>query len=136
MIQCSAYGRLGADPKERETKAGKAMATASIAVDVAAYDAAGEVTMWLSVAAFGKVADQLLRHAKGDLLAVMGRLTLRQWQDREGRERETWSLLAESLHSSRTVRPGGKRKADSKQAAFNMQAPNDAGRPFNDELPP
>ena len=32
MIRVSAYGRIGADPVERETKNGKAMVTVSLAV--------------------------------------------------------------------------------------------------------
>lgn len=135
MLTCSAYGRLGKTPERKETRNEKVMAVSSLAVDVASYDAAGEVTMWISIAAFGRTAEQLLRHDKGDLLSVMGRLTLRQWQDREGRDRESWSLLAESLHSSRTVRPKGGRKRTPQQQAMDMQAPQRNPRDPNDPIP-
>jgi len=34
MIRASVYGRLGGDPVERQTRNGKAMVTASLAVNV------------------------------------------------------------------------------------------------------
>ncbi len=64
MIQASIYGRLGGDPVERETRNGNAMATASLAVNVARASA-DEDTAWFSLADFGKTGEALLRHHKG-----------------------------------------------------------------------
>ena len=52
MIQASIYGRLGADPVERETRAGKVMVTVSLAVNAGRPDA-GDETVWVSLVAFG-----------------------------------------------------------------------------------
>ncbi len=109
MIQASIYGRLGGDPVERETRNGNAMATASLAVNVARASA-DEDTAWFSLAAFGKTGEALLRHQKGDLLAAMGPLTRRKYTDRNSVDREGWSLTCEQIVSARTVRPGGARK--------------------------
>ncbi len=107
MIRASAYGRLGGDPVQRETR--NAMVTASLAVNVARTNA-DEITSWFSLAAFGKTGEALLRHHKGDLLAAMGTLTRRQYTDRNGVDREGWALTCEQIVSARTVRPGGARK--------------------------
>jgi hypothetical protein len=70
MKRASIYGRLGADPVRRATRTGGAMATASVAVNVAR----GGDAEWVSVLAFGATAEVLSRHRKGDVAAVMGRL--------------------------------------------------------------
>lgn len=113
MISASIYGRLGRDPETRQTRNGNDMVTASIAVDVTPFNHEGEaVTLWVSLAAFGAQAEALARHGKGDCIGVMGRMTLKPWRDRDGTARETWQLTVDALHSSRTVRPGGRRKRE------------------------
>ncbi len=135
MIRASIYGRLGADPVERQTRNGKAMVTASLAVSAGRPDA-DEETVWFSLAAFGRAAETLARHAKGDLLAAMGPLHRTRFTGRDGQERQGWSLTVESVVSGRTVRPGGgrKRAEAAKPAPAGASAGN--GAPFNDPIPP
>ncbi len=130
MIQASIYGRLGGDPVNRETRNGNAMATASLAVNVARASA-DEDTAWISLAAFGKTGEALLRHQKGDLLAAMGPLTRRAYTDRNGVDREGWSLTCETIISARTVRPGGARK---REKSTDDQRPA-ADPTLDDEIP-
>ena len=101
------YGRLGSDPAGRQSQAGNPWATVSIAVDLGKGD--DEATMWFSVIAFGRVAETLCRHRKGDLLSVSGRLQLNRRTDRDGAERETLQVVADAMFSARSVRPGGGR---------------------------
>jgi single-strand DNA-binding protein len=138
MITSSIYGRLGRDPKAMTTKTGKAMCTASIAVDVGREQGDGE-TLWITVMGFGQLAEALQRHQQGDMIAATGRLTRSRYTGTDGQERESWSLIADALHSSRTVRPSGKRRefgerpSGTRQAgASSAPAGNDA--PFDDEL--
>ena len=110
------YGRLGSDPREHATRKGGAMATASLAVDVpdrtqGAEEGATE-TLWLRVTAFGRVAESLAWHAKGDPVSVCGRLQFSRWRTHEGETREQWAIVADALVSARTVRPRGGRKGD------------------------
>ncbi len=129
MIKAAVYGRLGADLVERKTRNGNDMATASLAVNVARYDE-DEDTLWVSVAVFGTSADVLLRHVKGDLVAVMGQLTRRRYADRNGEEKEGWSLTVDAIVSARTVRAGGgRRRAESKQSRGHSDASDP--RPFD-----
>ena len=130
MIRASIFGRLGTDPVERTTRNGKSMVTASVAVSAGRPDA-GEETVWFSLAAFGRAAEALARHVKGDLLAAMGPLYRSRFTGRDGTEREGWSLTVEAIVSARTVRPSGGRK----RAETAKPAPADGGAPFNDPLP-
>ena len=59
-------GRLGADPVTRETKNGKGMVTASIAVSLPTRES--DEVQWFQLLAFGRTAEALGRHAKGDAL--------------------------------------------------------------------
>ena len=134
MMQASIHGRLGKDPKPIETKTGKPMTKASVAVDVSQRDS--EATLWVRVVAFGRLADALAKHAKGETLSAAGRFELSRWTDAEGNERENWQLIADALVSARTVRPGGKRGARGNGNASTAPANGGESAPFNDELPP
>lgn len=67
--QISAYGRLVADPQTRTTGKGTNMAMARLAVSLPCNTAEdGQAPFWLGILAFGKQADVLAKHQKGDLV--------------------------------------------------------------------
>lgn len=83
--QISAYGRLVADPETRTTGKGTSMAMARLAVSLPCNAAAdGQATFWLGVIAFGKQADALAKHQKGDLVSVVGNMQINQWTGEDG----------------------------------------------------
>jgi single-strand DNA-binding protein len=102
------YGRLGRDPEQRTSQAGNPWATATLAVNLAEEDDAPPV--WFGVTAFGKVAEILCRHSKGDLISVSGRLQLSRWRDQQGLEREQLRIIADTVISAKSVRQGGGRE--------------------------
>ncbi|MGH8566909.1 MAG: single-stranded DNA-binding protein [Gammaproteobacteria bacterium] len=104
MTTIQLYGRLGRAPEQRTTAAGKAMITASMVVDLGRE--LGEMPEWFSLMAFGTAGESLARHVKGDMIAVSGRLTKSAWTGKDGVERSGFSVLADSIASARTVRPG------------------------------
>lgn len=75
--------------------------------------------MWLGVVAFGKQADFLMRHDKGELVSVSGSLQMNQWTGQDGAQQTGYQVVADSVISARTVRPGGGRKS----GAPNESAP-------------
>lgn len=107
--QLAAYGRLGADPVQRTSQAGKTWATATIAVTTGEDDAP---PLWLAVVAFGKVAEALARHTKGDLISVGGRLQVNRWRSQDGQDREQLQVITDTVVSSKAVRPGGGGRRD------------------------
>lgn len=104
--QISAYGRLVADPQTRRTGKGTnmAMARPAVALPCNAADN-GEVTFWLGVIAFGKQADALAKHHKGDLVSVAGNMQINQWTGQDGGTQQGYQVIADSVLSARTVRP-------------------------------
>jgi single-stranded DNA-binding protein len=130
MMYSSLYGRLGKDAQPIATRSGKPMTAASLAVDVSPRDA--EATAWVRVIAFGKLADRLAGHLKGESVSVSGRMELTHWTGDDGAERESWQLIADSLHSARTVRPTSKSGARDTRSRSND--PASGGTPFNDDI--
>ena len=120
--QLSAYGRLGQEPKSITTQSGKPMAVGSLAVTVPARGDE-DATLWLGVVAFGSQAETLLSHAKGDMVSVTGRVQLNRWTDKDGNDREDLQVVADQITSTRTVRPGKRKRSES--AAPSKSAPFD-----------
>jgi single-strand DNA-binding protein len=141
MIQASIYGRLGRDPQTRQTKNGSNMVTASIAVDATPGNHDGDQeTIWFQVLAFGKVGDTLARHQKGDLVSMSGRITQSRWTSQAGEEKTGMTIIADTVISAKSVRPGGgRKKADAK--AGHKPGPTEyatnggAAGDFNDDIP-
>ena len=144
--QISAYGRLGGDPRPIETRTGTSMTVASVAVDVAdprdrGEDGAGEAPpLWLGIVAFGRQAETLARHGKGDLVSVCGRLQSRRYTAKDGSERDGLQCVADAILSARSTRPGGgRRRGGSGVPSGADPAPPDPDGPepppFDDRLP-
>lgn len=149
--QISAYGRLVADPQTRTTTNGNNMAMARLAVALPCNAAeAGDVTFWLGVVAFGKQADALAGHVKGDLVSIAGAMQINQWTGKDGGTQQGYQVVADSVISARTVRTGGK-LAESVKASgasrghatqsapgwelYNTPDDFDQRPPFDDETP-
>ena len=137
MMQAAVHGRLGRDPETRTTRNGKEMAFASIAVDVTPFGADQEETLWMNVTAFGKSAEFLSRHQKGDLVSLSGKVSMNRWTAANGAEREQLQIVVDSLVSARSVRPGGRKPKGNEgpndhSASHRAQALADV--PFDDPL--
>lgn len=89
-------GRLVADPQLRQTAAGKNVAAFRIACDRGRKDANGQSQAdFLDVVAWEKTADFICRYfSKGDLIAVSGRVQSRQYQDKNGNNRQAVEIVA------------------------------------------
>ncbi len=132
MMQVSAYGRLGRDPEERQTRGGKAMVVSALAVAVNRFGEP-EATEWLDLIAFGKAGEMLARHLKGETVSIAGTMTKRAYTGRDGAARVSWSVVVDSIVSARTARPGtGKKRNTGKDAAADAQAPLAGLTPHSD----
>lgn len=136
--QIAAYGRLANDPQLKTTSKGTQMAMASMAVPLPCSQADdGTATMWLSVLAFGRQAEALAKHRKGDLLSVAGNMQVNQWTGQNGEIRQGWQVIADSVISARTARPGGKKGQLGQVTDALNRAKQQAGNddPYGDEIP-
>lgn len=84
-------GYLGRDPELRYTPQGTPVCDFSVATTERRRDKSGEmqdVTTWFRVNLWGRLAEVASQYlSKGRLVYVEGRLSQREWQDRDGNTR-------------------------------------------------
>jgi single-strand DNA-binding protein len=131
LNSCSFIGRLGNDPDTRYTPSGDAVTNISIACGWKGKDKEG--TEWIKITAFGKLAEIMAQYlSKGSQVFVEGRMKTDKWQDKDGRDRYTTSIIANKLQML-----GG--KGDAKevkpQQAADYEKPEPAQVDGFDEIP-
>jgi single-strand DNA-binding protein len=108
--QIALLGRLGGDPERRTAASGTDWWSASIAADLNDSRTEDGAPTWMKIVAFGRLAETICRHSKGDLVAICGRLQMSRWKTAEGVDPEQLQILVDSIVSAKSVRPGGGRK--------------------------
>jgi single-strand DNA-binding protein len=94
-------GHVGKDPEIKYLPSGDAVTNLSIATSEKYKDKSGEQkesTEWHRISFFGKLAEiagQYLK--KGSLCYVEGRITTRKWTDKDGNERYSTEIVANSM---------------------------------------
>lgn len=88
------------DPNLRQTQSGKSVVSFTIAVDRDFKNKDGErESDFINIIAWGSSADFVARYfGKGDMIAVEGRLKIRNWTDENGTNRKTAEIEADRLH--------------------------------------
>lgn len=146
-------GRLGADPETRHMPNGNAVTNIRVATSETWKDKntgdQKEKTEWHSIVCFQKLAEIVAEYArKGSQVYVEGKLCTRKWQDKEGKDRYTTEINADTVqllgsrNDSGSSSPGrdansdaGQSKQRPAQAASRPAAPpvDDGG--FDDDIP-
>lgn len=93
-------GNLGQDPESKTTGGGTAVASLSLATSERrkSGDKWEEATEWHKVVSFGKVAENAARFLKkGSKVYVEGKLRTRKWQDKNGQDRYTTEVVADTI---------------------------------------
>lgn len=114
-------GRLGSDVELRRTNSGKAVASATLAVDRDFNGSNGEKeTDWIPVVAWGNTAEFLHKYfSKGRMIAVSGRLQIRSWTDKDGNKRRTAEIVADNVYFADSKKDTGEKyEAATKQSAL------------------
>jgi single-strand DNA-binding protein len=95
-------GNLGADPETKYLPSGDAVANIRLATTDRWKDKASgemkEATEWHRIAFFGRLAEiagQYLK--KGSQVYIEGRIRTRKWQDKEGQDRYSTEIVADSM---------------------------------------
>jgi single-strand DNA-binding protein len=104
-------GRLTKDPELRYTTSGKAVATMRLAVDRGGTNAQGEKeTDFLDVVVWERQAETVANYLqKGRLIAVNGRLQVRQYENQEGQKREKAEIVANTVRFLDRAPDGGRK---------------------------
>jgi single-strand DNA-binding protein len=138
-------GNLGADPDVRYLPSGGAVTNISVATSESWKDKDSgqtqERTEWHKIAMFSRLAEiagEYLR--KGSKVYIEGSLRTRKWQDKNGQDRYTTEIIANSMQmldgrgTSQGGEPAGMPAAQyesSAPMAADQSLPND----FDDDIP-
>lgn len=98
----SILGYLGRDPELRYTPQGTPVCDFSVATSEKRKDSSGEpqeITTWFKVTFWGRQAELASQYlSKGRQVFVEGRLSQREWTDREGAKRASLEVHGTDLH--------------------------------------
>lgn len=99
LNQVVLIGRLTKDPELRYIPSGKAVATLRLAVDRGTTNPQGEKeTDFIDVVVWERQAETVANYLqKGRLVAVQGRLQIRQYETQEGQRREKAEVVASQV---------------------------------------
>ncbi|MGA2351530.1 MAG: single-stranded DNA-binding protein [Terracidiphilus sp.] len=130
-------GNIGKDPEIRATANGTMVASFGLATSERQKDATGnwsDKTEWHNVIAYGKLAEIVRDYVKkGSKLFIDGRLTTRNWEDKDTKKKvyRTEIIVSDlSLLSGREEGAGGYSKpasSGSSAASFDQRPPAAAG---------
>ena len=102
---CAVTGRAARDGEHKTAASGKGYAVVTLAVDIEerrdGETSTSPPAWWVRVMAFGRSADCLAAVRKGEVLHAAGRLERGRYEARDGGERESWTLLADSVIAAR-----------------------------------
>lgn len=141
-------GNLGKDPELRYTTNQFPVASFSLATGERKKDQSGQWvdhTEWHNIVVFGKTAEHCSNYLKkGRQVYIEGRIQTRKWQDKEGRDRYTTEILANTVQflGSKGAGAGsgaGEEGGYSAPAAANMSgggasSGGSSGAPSSDEV--
>ncbi|MBN1334935.1 MAG: single-stranded DNA-binding protein [Deltaproteobacteria bacterium] len=127
-------GNLGQDPELRTTAGGSPVCTLRVATTDRRKDKDGnwsDYTEWHTVVVFGRQAETASTYLrKGRMVYVEGRLQTRKWQDRNGQDRWTTEIVADSVR----FLGGGQQQGSGRRDAPRRDPDTDPG--IQDEPPP
>lgn len=101
LNRCVLIGRLTGDPDLKYTPSGIAVANFSIAVERYSKDAEGQKEVdFIPIVAWRQSAEFAANYlGKGRMVAIDGRLQIRNWVAQDGTKRKQAEVVAESLKS-------------------------------------
>lgn len=135
-------GNLGADPEVRYMPSGGAVANVSVATSESWKDkSTGEMqerTEWHRVVFYNRIAEVVGEYLKkGSKIYVEGRIRTRKWEDKDGKDRYTTEINADSMQMLDSRGSGGSAGFDQSPQAAKRPAPAPAAsaESFDDDIP-
>jgi single-strand DNA-binding protein len=101
MNQIVLMGRLTRDPELRHTPNGVAVASFTLAVDrgYVPKDGGERQTDFIDIAAWRNTGEFVAKYfTKGQMAAVVGRLQIRDWNDKDGNKRRSAEVVADNVY--------------------------------------
>lgn len=123
-------GNLGREVELRYTPQGSAVANFSIATNEKRKDKQGElqdVTTWFKVTLWNKQAENASKYlTKGSPVYIEGRLSIEEWQDRDGNNRFTLAVMGSDMQFISSGQ-------HSQTSGSSHQEPAGDGREYNED---
>lgn len=98
---CFFTGNLPRDPEVKMTSNGRCMARFTIAANEFIYDQNGgskQITNWVPITAWGRVAEEAANFHKGDMVSAWGKFASFSYQDQTGEKRTFYTITADGVH--------------------------------------
>lgn len=139
-------GSLGRDPETRFMPNGEAVTNFSIATSETWKDKQGakqESVEWHNIVAYRKLAEIMGEYLKkGSSVYIEGKLKTRKWQDKEGKDRYTTEIIADSMQmlggkpSASNYIPEDRPERNQANPTSSKSAPAKSGfDDFEDDIP-
>ena len=115
MIRVELDGNVGKQPELKTTKSGEQMCRFSVA-STKKVEGREPVTSWVNVLCFDEMANLVAEKVgQGDRVIVTGRLEVEKYQDKDGNERTSVTVMADDIGASLKwpKRQGGGPKSES-----------------------
>ena len=122
-------GRLTKAPELKQTNNGKSVCSFTIAVD---RSREREKTDFIPIVAWGKTAEFVNKwFGKGDLITIVGRIEVRNYDDKNGNKRTATEIIADEVlfGGSKNTTNASEKPAESKNGGFE-QIEDDGYLPF------
>ena len=123
-------GRLTKAPELKQTNSGKSVCGFTIAVD---RSRDREKTDFIPIVAWGKTAEFVNQwFGKGDLITIVGRIEVRNYEDKNGNKRTATEIIAEEVlfGGSKSTSQGSENAAQRNLAGLE-EVDDDGDLPFN-----
>lgn len=105
MNRVCLMGRIGRELELKKTNSGVSVVSFPLAVDRNGKDAG---TDWIDIVAWRGMAEVLCSYAdKGRMIGVEGRLQMRDWTDKNGNNRRSYEVQADSVYFADNRRSEG-----------------------------
>lgn len=98
MNQVTLMGRLTRDPELRQTAQGTPVASWTLAVDKEYQKGEERQAEFYDCVGWNKTGEFVARNfRKGQQMAMLGRLSVRDWTDKEGNKRRSYEIVARDV---------------------------------------
>jgi single-strand DNA-binding protein len=117
-------GNLGKEPEVKELQGNNKLARLSVATNESKKDKTTnewvDKAEWHNVIAWGYLADKASKLSKGSRVLIQGKLETQKWQDSDGNNRYTTSVIAKTLTLLDKLEEGSSLKSANAQAFDSM----------------
>ncbi len=130
-------GRLTRDPELRYTQNQTPVASFTVAVDrdFSGQNGQEKQTDFIDCVAWRSTGEFISKYfSKGRMIVVSGRLQSRKWQDKEGNNRTSWEVVADSCYFGDSKKDGDGNTQQGQYGSRTAQNPPDVAPPTLEDL--